>query len=284
MMKTIEDINQLRKTVQTWRDQGLRICFVPTMGNLHQGHLQLMDKARQIADKVVASIFVNPLQFGENEDFGRYPRTFEADCWQLQQHQVDAVFFPSVETMYPNGMKRQTIVEVPNELTHLLCGASRLGHFTGVSTVVTKLLNLVQPDCAVFGEKDYQQLLVVQRLVTDLCLPIDIIPAPICREDDNLAMSSRNQYLTPEQRQLAPQLFVCLQWIAQQLQAGSRDFEKWSTEAYKQLAAIGFKPDYVDIRRAADLQLPNSEDTDFVILVAAFLGQTRLIDNIQLSV
>jgi pantoate--beta-alanine ligase len=224
------------------------------------------------------------LQFGENEDFGRYPRTFEADCEQLEQHQVDAVFFPTVETMYPNGIKQQTIVEVPDELTNLLCGASRLGHFTGVATVVTKLFNLVQPDYAVFGEKDYQQLLVIQRLVTDLCLPIDIIPAPICRESDNLAMSSRNQYLTAEQRQLAPQLFVCLQWIAQQLREGSRDFQKWKTEARKQLNALGFKSDYVEIRRAADLQLPNAEDTELVILLAASLGQTRLIDNMRISV
>ncbi|MCV6637451.1 MAG: pantoate--beta-alanine ligase [Thiotrichaceae bacterium] len=282
-MKTIEAINELRETVQAWHNQGLKVGFVPTMGNLHAGHLQLVDKAKQIADKVIVSIFVNPLQFGVNEDFGRYPRTFDADCEKLTQHGADVVFFPSVDTMYPNGMAKQTIVEVPEELTNLLCGASRPGHFAGVATVVTKLLNLVQPDYAIFGEKDYQQLLVIKRLVADLCLPIEIVAAPICREPDQLAMSSRNQYLTPEQRQIAPQLFVCLQWIAQQLQEGSRDFERWSVEAQRQLNALGFKSDYVEIRRAADLQVPTENDKELVILVAAFLGQTRLIDNMQLS-
>lgn len=282
MIQIIEKVNELRKTTQTWRDNQLRISFVPTMGNLHQGHLQLIQQARDIADKVVVSIFVNPLQFGVNEDFGRYPRTFDADCEKL--HQADAVFFPSIDTMYPNGMEKQTIVNVPTELTHLLCGASRPGHFAGVATVVTKLLNLVQPDYAIFGEKDYQQLLVVQRLVADLCMPVEIIPAPICREADNVAMSSRNQYLTAEQRQIAPQLFVTLQSIQTQLQAGSKAFEQLTTEAHRQLIALGFSPDYVEIRRAEDLQLPGDSDKNLIILAAAFLDKTRLIDNIQVSV
>jgi pantoate--beta-alanine ligase len=282
MIQIIEKVNELRKMTQTWRDNQLRISFVPTMGNLHQGHLQLVQQARDIADKVVVSIFVNPLQFGVNEDFGRYPRTFDADCEKL--HQADAVFFPSIDTMYPNGMEKQTIVNVPPELTNLLCGASRPGHFAGVATVVTKLLNLVQPDYAIFGEKDYQQLLVIQRLVADLCLPVDIIPAPICREADNVAMSSRNQYLTVEQRQIAPQLFVTLQSIQTQLQAGSKAFEQLTTEAHRQLIALGFRPDYVEIRRAEDLQLPSDSDKNLVVLAAAFLDKTRLIDNIQVSV
>jgi len=283
-MVSIEDISILRATIQDWRKQGLTIGFVPTMGNLHQGHLQLVEKAKQQADKVVVSIFVNPLQFGPNEDFARYPRTFDVDCAKLTEYQADAVFVPDVKTMYPNGMEQQTIVEVPESLTNLLCGASRLGHFAGVATVVTKLLNLVQPDYAVFGEKDFQQLRVIQRLVADLCLPIEIVPASICRESDHLAMSSRNQYLTAEQRQLAPQLFATLQTIEQKIQASSRDFQALTAEAKQQLTHLGFKPDYIEICRATDLQQPDENDTAFVILAAAFLGETRLIDNIQVSV
>ncbi len=279
MIEIIEQVDTLRKTVQTWREKNLHIGFVPTMGNLHQGHLQLVEQAAKIADKVIVSIFVNPLQFGINEDFSRYPRTFEADCAKLIE--ANAVFFPSIDTMYPYGMDKQTIVKVPAELTNLLCGVSRPGHFTGVATVVTKLLNLVQPDFAVFGEKDYQQLLVIRRMVADLCLPVEIISAPIYREVDNLAMSSRNQYLTAEQRQLAPQLFATLQNIQTQLQADARDLQRLTTEAYRQLIALGFKPDYVEIRRAVDLQPVTEIDTDLIILVAAFLGQTRLIDNLR---
>ena len=283
-MVSIEDITILRATIQDWRKQGLSIGFVPTMGNLHQGHLQLVEQAKQLADKVVVSIFVNPLQFGPNEDFERYPRTFDADCAKLTEYQADAVFVPDVKTMYPNGMEQQTIIEVPKSLTNLLCGASRPGHFAGVATVVTKLLNLVQPDYAIFGEKDFQQLRVIQRLVADLCLPIEIMPAPICRESDHLAMSSRNQYLTTEQRQLAPQLFTTLQTIEQKIQAGSRNFQALTAEAKQQLTSLGFKPDYVEICRATDLQQPDVNDMAFVILAAAFLGKTRLIDNIQVSV
>ncbi|BBP45478.1 pantothenate synthetase [Thiosulfatimonas sediminis] len=280
-MQVIETISKLRLVVQGWKRQGLTVAFVPTMGNLHQGHLSLVDVAKQKADKVVCSVFVNPLQFGPDEDFDRYPRTFEADKKLLSEQGADLLFFPSVQEVYPHGTAQQTLVKVLASLTENLEGAVRPGHFDGVSTVVLKLFNMVQPDCAVFGQKDYQQLRVIKMMVEDLSLPIKIIAAPIARDKNGLALSSRNQYLSAEQRQIAPKLQVVLQDIAAALQSGNRDFFALCEVAQQRLLREGFdQVDYIEICQPKTLQKSTDFDQEFVILGVARLGTTRLLDNI----
>ena len=273
---------EVRGIVGDWRRDGQRVGFVPTMGNLHAGHLALVERAAVLADRVVVSIFVNPLQFGVGEDFAAYPRTLESDTRLLEGVGADLLYLPTVRVMYPRPPAEQTRVEVPG-LSDVLCGASRPGHFTGVATVVCKLFNQVQPHLAVFGEKDFQQLLVIRRFVEDLDIPIQIFSHPTAREADGLAMSSRNGYLTTEERLRAPALHESLKKAADELEAGERDFGRIEQEAVDALAAKGFRPDYFSIRRAADLGPPDGDDADqdCVILAAAFLGGTRLIDNLR---
>lgn len=282
-MQEFKQAADLQQQVRLWRQQGHSIGFVPTMGNLHAGHLSLVKLAQQHADKVVVSIFVNPLQFGPNEDFDSYPRTFEADQSALAEMQTDAVFYPAVEEMYPNGSE-QALVCVPPALTGLLEGASRPGHFDGVTTVVTKLFNQVQPDVAVFGQKDYQQFAVIQRMVSDLSMPIQLIRAPIGRDEDGLALSSRNQYLSAEQRNIAPKLYTTLLDVELALKSGNRDFTALTQAATEQLMTCGFdQVDYVQIVNPVTLLPAEPEDDRFVILSVARLGKTRLLDNILLD-
>jgi len=279
-MLKVESIQELRAIVQAWRRAGDRTAFVPTMGNLHAGHIELVRQARGLADRVVVSIFVNPLQFGVNEDFASYPRTLDEDRQQLGQVGTDLVFIPAVATVYPDGQEVQTRVLVPG-LSGILCGASRPGHFEGVATVVCKLFNLVQPDLAVFGEKDFQQLSIIRRMVRDLCLPIEILGVPTVREVDGLAMSSRNGYLTPSERRQAPALYRVLRGLAEHVRAGERDFPRLEREGIEALTAEGFRPDYLSLRRIEDLQPPGVDDQRLILLAAAFLGRTRLIDNLR---
>lgn len=281
-MQIFNELKSLRQCIAGWRAKGEHIAFVPTMGNLHEGHASLFEQARQHGDKVVASIYVNPLQFGLNEDWSKYPRTLDADCAILNAKGVDALFLPSDEVMYPRGRESQTIVEVPY-LSNILCGASRPGHFRGVATVVTKLFNLVQPDVAIFGEKDFQQLMVIRRMVADLSVPIEILGAPTIRADDGLALSSRNGYLTVEERAQAPVIYRALSECAAALNAGERDFAKLEERANLTISKAGLKPDYFHIRHGDDLREPRAEDRYFVVLAAAFLGRARLIDNIQVQ-
>jgi len=278
-MRTVHTIAELRAQVAAWRRAGERVAFVPTMGNLHRGHIHLVERARELAPRVVASIFVNPTQFGPNEDFAGYPRTLDDDSRQLTAAGLDLLFAPDVAEMYPRPLEHMTQVTVP-ELSGILCGASRPIHFRGVATVVSKLFNMVQPDVALFGEKDWQQLVVIRRLVTDLDFPIEIVGVPTVREADGLAMSSRNGYLTAEERAIAPALYATLVASAERLRAGERDFALLATEAKARLAAAGFRPDYFEIRRAHDLQPPTAEDADLRIFAAAWLGRARLIDNL----
>ncbi|RXU58911.1 pantoate--beta-alanine ligase [Pseudomonas protegens] len=281
-MNTVKTVRELRAAVARARSDGKRIGFVPTMGNLHSGHAALVAKAAQRVDFVVASIFVNPLQFGAGEDLDKYPRTLAADQEKLLDAGCHLLFAPSVEEMYPDGMAGQTRVSVP-QLSEGLCGASRPGHFEGVATVVSKLFNMVQPDLAVFGQKDYQQLAVIRALVHDLNMPIQIIGEPTVRADDGLALSSRNGYLSPEQRAIAPALYRSLQQIAQAIRGGERDYPKLLAEQQQQLEDAGLRRDYLEIRHAKNLRPATAEDRDLVILVAAYLGSTRLIDNLHLD-
>lgn len=279
-MMVIAELGGLRATVAAWRREG-RIAFVPTMGNLHAGHLTLVHEARKLADRVAVSIFVNPLQFGAGEDFASYPRTFERDRELLLDAGVDLLFAPTPELMYPRPAALQTRVEVPG-LSDLLCGASRPGHFVGVATVVCKLFNMVQPNVALFGRKDYQQLAVIRRMTEDLDLPVRVVGVPTVREADGLAMSSRNGYLTPEERALAPALYLVLQEAAAVIQRGSRDFAAVEHRAVAALQGAGLRPDYFSVCRAADLHPAQPEDSDLVLLAAAYLGKARLIDNLEL--
>lgn len=279
-MNTVHTVAQLRAALGRARQENKRIGLVPTMGNLHEGHIALVEMALQRTDHVVVSIFVNPLQFGPNEDLDSYPRTLVEDQRKLLDAGAHMVFAPSVSDMYPDGMEGHTQVSVP-VVSEGLCGASRPGHFNGVSTVVSKLLNMVQPDIAVFGEKDFQQLAVIRKMAQDLCLPVQIMGAPIVRAADGLALSSRNGYLNDAQRQTAPRLYQTLQHIAQQLQAGRRDFAALVEEARQRLVAAGFEPDYLDLRETSNLQPVSADSRDITILAAAFLGTTRLIDNLR---
>lgn len=281
-MQTVNTIAQLREQIAAWRQAGERIALVPTMGNLHVGHLELVQQARQQADRVVVSIFVNPLQFGAGEDFDSYPRTLEADAAQLEQANADLLFAPPVDEVYPRPQTEQATVTVPG-LSDILCGASRPGHFSGVATVVCKLFNMVQPDLALFGEKDFQQLLVIRRMTEDLCLPVEIQGVPTVREQDGLARSSRNGYLTSEERIRAPALYRVLCETAEAMRLGDSDYARLEAAAIEQLATAGFGPDYFSIRRASDLGLPEAGEKDLVILAAAQLGKARLIDNLRVS-
>ncbi|KPB36826.1 Pantothenate synthetase [Pseudomonas savastanoi pv. phaseolicola] len=281
-MNTVKTVQELRAAVARARSEGKRIALTPTMGNLHSGHAALVAKAAQRADFVVATIFVNPLQFGPNEDLATYPRTLAADQEKLLQAGCNLLFTPSVEEMYPHGMADQTLVSVPH-LSQGLCGASRPGHFEGVATVVSKLFNMVQPDLAIFGEKDFQQLAVIRAMVRDLNMPIQIIGEPTVRADDGLALSSRNGYLNEAQRAAAPALYQAIRQTADAISAGEQDFDALLTSKKQQLEAAGFRIDYLEIRGATSLRPTTAENRDVVILAAAFLGKTRLIDNLHLT-
>jgi pantoate--beta-alanine ligase len=281
-MDTVYDLQQLRQVISGWKRQSLGIAFVPTMGNLHNGHLSLLQEARRLADRTVVSIFVNPIQFGKGEDYERYPSTLEDDSRKLEAGGLDLLFAPDLKQLYPAGIDVDTRITVPH-LSNILCGKFRPEHFTGVATVVCKLLINVQPDYALFGEKDYQQLLVIRRMATDLCIPARIIGMPIYRETDGLAMSSRNGYLNAQERRLAPFIYQTLQQAARQLQTGSAGYAEIETQGMQALAASGFRPEYFSIRRTDDLAEPGPEDTHLSILAAAWLGSARLIDNIQVT-
>ncbi len=281
-MRVCHRFADIRDAVGRWRRDGETVCFVPTLGNLHEGHLQLVRLARERGDRVVVSIFVNPLQFGKNEDYALYPRTLDADIGKLEGEAVDALFAPRDDEVYPNGVEDQTTVSVPT-MTDILCGATRPGHFTGVTTIVTKLFNIVQPDKAVFGIKDFQQLAVVRRMVEDLCMPVEIIEAPVARDPDGLALSSRNGYLDAAQRAVAPNLYRNLCTVRDQILAGERHYQLLEERARVRLLEAGLRPDYFSVRCARTLEIAGAEDRDLVILAAAYLGQTRLIDNVTLA-
>ncbi|HCO7934326.1 TPA: pantoate--beta-alanine ligase [Escherichia coli] len=277
-MLIIETLPLLRQQIRRLRMEGKRVALVPTMGNLHDGHMKLVDEAKARADVVVVSIFVNPMQFDRPEDLARYPRTLQEDCEKLNKRKVDLVFAPSVKEIYPNGTETHTYVDVPG-LSTMLEGASRPGHFRGVSTIVSKLFNLVQPDIACFGEKDYQQLALIRKMVADMGFDIEIVGVPIMRAKDGLALSSRNGYLTAEQRKIAPGLYKVLSSIADKLQAGERDLDEIITIAGQELNEKGFRADDIQIRDADTLLEVSETSKRAVILVAAWLGDARLIDN-----
>ncbi|NVJ65571.1 MAG: pantoate--beta-alanine ligase [Gammaproteobacteria bacterium] len=279
-MIVVNTIEELQIELNAHRQDGKRIGFVPTMGNLHQGHLSLVDVAKKHADIVVVSLFVNPTQFGPNEDFDSYPRTLDADCEKLESQGTDIVFAPSTEEVYPKW-PNITSVHVA-ELGKNHCGASRPGHFDGVTTVVSKLFNMVHPDCAIFGEKDFQQITIIRRMVSDLNFPVEIIGAPIVREVNGLAMSSRNGYLSAEEKDHASNLYKTLQWAKIEIESGRRDFRELEKEANQKLVDLDFVPDYFNITNQDTLDLAEAEDKKLVILLASFMGKVRLIDNIQL--
>jgi len=279
-MQTITRIADMRALVRDWRFAREGIAFVPTMGNLHAGHASLIGAAHLHGRRVVASVFVNPLQFGPNEDYAAYPRTPDEDAALLAAQGVDVLFLPTVDEMYPQGVAGSTIVDVP-ELSGILCGAVRPGHFQGVATVVVKLLNLVQPDVGIFGEKDYQQLTIIRRSIEDLCLPVRIVGAPTVRADDGLALSSRNRYLDPQERAIAPQVYRSLDRARRRLESGDTDVADIEREGLAALVAAGFRPDYFEVRMAGTLAKPHGQNVDVVVLTAARLGRARLIDNVQ---
>ncbi|WP_104399948.1 pantoate--beta-alanine ligase [Vibrio penaeicida] len=277
-MQTFTDIASLREQIKQCKRDGRRIAFVPTMGNLHEGHLTLVRKAREHADIVVASIFVNPMQFERTDDLNNYPRTLEEDLSKLNGESVEFVFTPTPEIMYPEGLDKQTYVEVPG-LSHMLEGASRPGHFKGVSTIVAKLFNIVQPDVACFGEKDFQQLGIIRQMVIDLAMDIEIVGIPTVREMDGLAMSSRNSLLTIDERQRAPVVARTMRWISSQIRGGRDDYASIIEDANDQLRAADLLPDEIFIRDAQTLQPITNESSQAVILISAHLGKARLIDN-----
>ena len=279
-MITVESVAGLREQVARLRQGGKRIAFVPTMGNLHAGHVRLMQEARRHAQAVVASVYVNPLQFGQGEDFDSYPRTPSHDKVALLSAGVDVLFKPDDAEMYPRGKAGTTFVEVPG-LSDELCGAFRPGHFRGVTTVVNRLFNLVTPDVAIFGKKDYQQWLLIRLMTADLGLPVEIIGVDTVREPDGLALSSRNGYLSAEERKIAPRLYEALARLRDRVLREGMHLAAAEENAVIDLQADGFKPDYVHVRRQSDLQLPQSQDRQLVALVAAWLGRTRLIDNLE---
>ncbi len=278
-MYTTQDIAAIRAQVRQWKQAGETVAFVPTMGNLHQGHITLVTEALKRADHVVVSIFVNPMQFGQNEDLDAYPRTLAADQAALETAGAELLFTPTPAIIYPKGMDKQTFVEVPG-LSEELCGASRPGHFRGVTTIVCKLFNIVQPDVALFGKKDFQQLMVIKAMVEDLSLPIEIVGVDTIRESSGLAMSSRNGYLSEAQKQQAAQLKRTLDEMAEAIAQGQA-IPNVVQHAQEQLHQAGFKPDYLSVRNAADLREAQDSDKQLVILAAAFMGSTRLIDNLS---
>lgn len=282
-MQVVHTREELTELVAAWRHQGDHVALVPTMGNLHKGHVSLVDLAREHAERVVVSIFVNPTQFGEGEDFEEYPRTLDLDTRRLKNTPADLVFAPDVDTMYPFGLNMATRVSVPG-LTENFCGASRPGHFDGVTTVVARLFAIVQPDVAVFGQKDYQQQLVIRHMAADMNLPIAIITGETVREADGLAMSSRNSYLSDDERHKAPLLHETLLWVGEELQNGRRNFGQIESEAADTLREAGFDVDYFAIRRAQNLEVPDRDCDELVVLAAARLRNARLIDNIVVTI
>lgn len=279
MTKTLKTPAEVQQLVREWRRQSIKVALVPTMGNLHAGHMALVRHAQTLGERVIVSIFVNPTQFNRPDDLANYPRTLDKDMEKLISVGCDAVFTPDAETMYPSGGLATRVI-VPG-ISEILEGEKRPGHFTGVATIVCKLFNLVQPDVALFGQKDFQQLMVIRQMAEDLNMPIEIIGLPTVRETDGLAMSSRNNYLTPEQRAIAPRLQQVLQKTLKRLYSGEHgsylELQEWTMN---QLNQQGFKAEYIEIRRTSDLLPPNAEDTDLVLLASAWLGKARLIDNI----
>ena len=282
-MIVVHTKKELDEQLAEWRQHDDHIALVPTMGNLHAGHISLVELAREHAERVVVSIFVNPTQFGEDEDFDEYPRTLERDTRRLKTSAADLIFAPSVETMYPFGLKDATTVSVPR-LTENFCGASRPGHFDGVTSVVARLFGLVQPDSAIFGQKDYQQQLVIRHMSRDLNLPVAIITGETVREEDGLAMSSRNQYLTDDERASASVLFQVLSGVGSELQNGRRNYAELEAESIAKLGDAGFDVDYFSIRRAQNLEIPDRDCDELVVLAAAQLGNARLIDNTVITI
>jgi len=280
-METVSTIEAVRAYVRAWRSKGQRVGFVPTMGNLHAGHLSLLAAARYRADRVIASIFVNPLQFGPHEDFARYPRTPVEDERLLAEAQCDLLFTPGVLEIYPDGGTQPTLVSVRG-LSEILCGQFRPGHFDGVVTVVAKLFGIVAPDVSVFGEKDYQQFLLIRRMTLDLALPVEVIGAPTVRANDGLALSSRNRYLTSAERARAPAIYQALRAAVLRIDAGERDYEGIESAGREALERAQMAPDYFSIRSAADLSAP-ADASDLIVLTAARLGRSRLIDNLRAS-
>jgi pantoate--beta-alanine ligase len=279
-MRTVTTIAEVRAHVGRWHEEKQRVVFVPTMGNLHAGHLSLIEAARKHGDRFVASIFVNPMQFGPNEDFAHYPRTPTQDADMLERAGCDLMFMPDVGEIYPNGADQATRVEVPG-ISDILCGEFRPGHFEGVATIVAKLFHIVDPDVAIFGEKDYQQLTVIRRMVADLCLRVEIIGAPTVRENDGLAMSSRNQYLDESQRRIAPAIHRELTRAVEALRSGVRDFARIETAGRAALDGAGLRTEYFSVRDARTLAPARPDTRHFVVLTAARLGKARLIDNVQ---
>ncbi len=280
-METVRSIHALQERVSHWRRHGQTVALVPTMGNLHRGHLSLVDVARARCDRTVCSIYVNPTQFGPDEDYDQYPRTLEADQAALGKRDVALVFHPDSDIVYPFGEELSTWVEVPG-LSDTLCGSARPGHFRGVASIVCRLLNMVQPHCAVFGEKDYQQLVIIRRMVTDLSIPVEIIGGPTQREDDGLAMSSRNRYLSEEERSRAGLLYTQLSAVRDTIDSGERDYRALEKRATAALDGAGFRTDYVAVRDAGTLRPPGEDADDLVVLGAAWLGRARLIDNVRM--
>jgi len=281
-LDTVTTIAAVREHVKAWRRAGLRIAFVPTMGNLHAGHVSLIEAARKHGERFIASIFVNPMQFGPNEDFAHYPRTPREDERMLAAAGCSLMFMPDVAEIYPHGSERATRIEVPG-LSRILDGEFRPGHFEGVSTIVAQLFHIVEPDVAVFGEKDFQQLTIIRRMVADLCMPVKIIGAPTVRDHDGLAMSSRNQYLTEAERTLAPRIYAALQAAAQRVRVGDVDFASIERAGFQALESAGFRPDYFRVRKAEDLGTATALARELVILTAARIGKARLIDNVQVT-
>ncbi len=281
-MRVFHTVSGLRDALKASRLKGLRIGFVPTMGNLHEGHLALVKQARSSCDIVVCSIFVNALQFGLNEDWDKYPRTYEMDCDKLRDSGCDYLFHPEDTEMYPNGLDTQSRVICPT-MTDVLCGASRPGHFEGVTTVVSKLFNIVQPDEAIFGIKDYQQLAVIRRMAEDLCMPVQITAAPIYREADGLAMSSRNSYITEEERPRVTVLKENLEWIADQIEGGARNFTQLEEAAIQRIADAGFKTDYITVTNSKTLDPAAEDDLEITVLGAIYTSAARLIDNLSIN-
>ena len=279
-MITNSDLKTLRTTLREWRREGLTIALVPTMGNLHEGHLSLLARARAIADRSVVSIFVNPIQFGRGEDYERYPSTLEADRAKLEAAGLDLLFAPNLAELYPGGIQEDTRVTVP-ALSDILCGEFRPGHFSGVATVVSKLFINTQPDFALFGEKDFQQVMVIRRMTHDLLFPVEIIGMPIIREADGLAMSSRNSYLKPAERRVAASIYASLNRAANELRVQAQPLVALERRCEEELKTMGMRPEYISVRRASDLDLPQAGDQDLIILAAAWLGGARLIDNMR---
>lgn len=282
-MKVIDSTAALRELIGDWKRSGLSVGFVPTMGNLHDGHLKLVKRAKAHNDKVIVSIFVNPMQFGKNEDLDAYPRTIEQDKAKLIAEGTDAVFLPSVADMYPAGLDAQTFVEVPG-ISDVLCGASRPGHFRGVATVVSKLFNMVQPDDAFFGEKDFQQLAVIRTMARDLSMDVTIHGVATEREASGLAMSSRNGYLSEEEKATASEIYQAMQRMKLAIEKGNKNFDELEASTVADLEEKGFRNDYVKVVNASTFMPASATDTHLVIVVALFMGKTRLIDNIQVHV